>query len=91
MPKLLSLTAEELLRELVEEHRDTTFEFKSPMGWVRSGMWVGGEKPIQDSKTKIRFKMLKLWCQQVSALPPCTARLLIIILPSFSLFATSFS
>jgi hypothetical protein len=60
------LNAEELLRELVDEHKDTLFEYRSPMGVMRSAMWVGGGEPIEDLKTKARFKTLMLWCQQVS-------------------------
>ena len=66
---------DELLRELVEEHRDTSFEYckvRKPQVWVRRGSWVGGELPIEDSKTKYRFKTLALWCQQVSTpFAPC--------------------
>ena len=62
----LSLTADELLRELVEEHRDPTFEYRSPLGWRRCGKWVGGAAPIEDAKTKSRFSLLALWCAQVS-------------------------
>lgn len=65
----LSITAEELLRELVEEHKDASFEYKSSTGLVRNGRWVGGDSPIEDPKTKQRFKMLALFCQQVSSQP----------------------
>lgn len=68
----LSLTAEGLLRELVEEHRDPAFEYRSPQGWRRCGKWVGGATPIEDAKTKSRFSLLALWCAQVS--PPAQLR-----------------
>jgi len=65
---MLIITAEELLRELVEEHKDAAFEYKSSTGLVRLGRWVGGDRPIQDAKTRSCFKMLALWCQQVSSI-----------------------
>jgi hypothetical protein len=62
----LSLTAEGLLRELVEEHRDCAFEYRSLQGYRRCGKWVGGATPIEDNKTKYQFSTLALWCAQVS-------------------------
>ena len=62
----LSLTAEGLLRELVEEHRDPAFEYRSLQGYKRCGKWVGGATPIEDNKTKYQFSTLALWCAQVS-------------------------
>lgn len=82
-PKLLLLTAEELLMELVEEHRDMSFDFKSPMGCMRSGRLVGGDAPIQDSRTLVKFKTLQLWCQQVSVPPPLPRGSCVVLSPSF--------
>lgn len=62
----LGLTAEELLRELVEEHRDPAFEYRSPQGFSRCGRWVGGAMPVEDNRTNYRFSTLALWCAQVS-------------------------
>ena len=67
-PRALAFAAEELLQELVEEHRDTAIEFRSPGGTgsaPRRGRWVGGDTPIEDAKTKKRFRMLDRWCAQV--------------------------
>ena len=62
----LAFAAEELLQELVEEHRDTAIEFRSLTGSApRRGRWVGGDTPIEDAKTKKRFRMLDPWCAQV--------------------------
>ena len=65
-PRALAFAAEELLQELVEEHRDTAIEFRSLTGSApRRGRWVGGDTPIEDAKTKKRFRMLDPWCAQV--------------------------
>ena len=63
----LSLTAEGLLRELVQEHRDPAFEYRSLQGFRRCGKWVGGATPIKDNKTKYQFSTLAHWCAQVSS------------------------
>jgi hypothetical protein len=69
LPGPLKLTAEELMRELVEEHKDATFEYRGA-SFTRKGHWVGGSDPIEDCLTKQRFQMLEAWCKQVSiALP----------------------
>ena len=65
-PRALAFAAEELLQELVEEHRDTAIEFRSLTDSApRRGRWVGGDTPIEDAKTKKRFRMLDPWCAQV--------------------------
>jgi hypothetical protein len=69
---LCGLTAEGLLRELVEEHRDPAFEYRSLQGFRRCGKWVWGATPIEDNKTKYQFSTLALWCAQVSGPSLCS-------------------
>lgn len=64
LPGPLELTAEELLRELVQEHKVASFEYRAAK-FTRNGYWTGGIEPIEDCLTKKRFEKLAAWCRQV--------------------------
>jgi hypothetical protein len=71
LPGPLELTAEELLRELVQEHKVASFEYRAA-SFTRNGSWTGGDEPIEDRLTKKRFEKLAAWCRQVRlAAPSC--------------------